>query len=661
MRTLRVPVAAALSAVLGTFTLIGAAAPAVADTSTTLPVSSSSDIVVDGVHRHVFISSPSGSVVVTDYSGAVVDQLASLPGASGMALSPDSGTLYVALPGADAIAAIDTAGLKESARYSTGAGTEPEHLALAGGKLWFGYGAAAQGNLGSLDLSGAQPVVTLGQEGGHGFYSAPLLASSPAAPGVLVAGAADQSPAELQVYDVSGGTAVSTAYRWNPNNSGNLQDLAVTPDGRDVVAASGAPYVHEVYRLTDLSNDGSYPTAAYPDAVAVAPDGTVAAGIDGMYSPDVYVFPAGVTTPLRTYEFDPAGGGDNVLQSAGLAWAPDGSRLFALTGSVSSGSAPLTLRVLDDPARTAATLTVSVPATAPLDKPLTISGTLGSAVPFAAGTTVLVSRTDLTSPHGTPVGTATVAADGTFHISDTPRTGGAVVYTVAYAGDDRHTAASATGTVQVSRPATRLDLRADRGTYAYGATARLVAHLGRTYRDRTVAIYATPAGGTQTLVASGTADRNGDLKGSYKLTRNTRFTARFNGDARTAPASAARSVGTQVSVRTDLGRWYARARVHGTTVYRFHSSTDPLLTTVMTYQPGRCVVYTLAVYSHGHWQERNSGCFALDGSGRSLVQLTGTHPAGYLFRVRAAYLAGTSGDSLNTTTYGPWLYFSYTR
>lgn len=58
-----------------------------------------------------------------------------------MAESADESTLYVALPDADAISVIDTATLTETRSISTGADTEPESLALAGGRLFFGYQA----------------------------------------------------------------------------------------------------------------------------------------------------------------------------------------------------------------------------------------------------------------------------------------------------------------------------------------------------------------------------------------------------------------------------------------------------------------------------------------------------------------------------------------
>ncbi|MER5359427.1 hypothetical protein [Streptomyces sp. NPDC002785] len=75
----------ALAVVAGSVSLFGvAAAPAVADSSTQLPVSSFGDIVVDGVHDRVFISDPGGgSIVVTDYDGTVVKHITAEDGATG--------------------------------------------------------------------------------------------------------------------------------------------------------------------------------------------------------------------------------------------------------------------------------------------------------------------------------------------------------------------------------------------------------------------------------------------------------------------------------------------------------------------------------------------------------------------------------------------------
>ncbi|GAA2452449.1 hypothetical protein [Streptomyces macrosporus] len=441
-----------LSAALGSMVLLGVgAAPAAADGSVQLPITSHGDIVVDGVHERVFISDPQGgSVVVTDYDGALVARIVSLPGATGLALSEDSGSLYVALRDGDAIAEIDTGSLAETARHDTGAGTAPRQVALAGERLWFGYGTSGEGNLGSLDLSSDDPVVTLDQEGPYDWYSAPLLASAPGDPGTLVAGAPGQSPTEVAVYDVGSGTAQGRAYRRDPgaDGSGNLRDMAVTPDGGQVILASGYPYHHHAYRTSDLAAAGRYTTDSYPNSVAIAPDGAIAAGIDGAYSPDVYLFEPGLSTAFREYDFPQTSGHTPTLRPAGLAWTPDAGRIFALTEQY--GTENLTLQVLHEPAKTETTMTVQAPESAGRNKDLVLTGRLVSTAPFAAGSTVEVSRLDDPADgEGTVVGSAEVAADGTFTFTDRPGAKGEIQYTVRYAGDARHTEAVATATVRV--------------------------------------------------------------------------------------------------------------------------------------------------------------------------------------------------------------------
>ncbi|MFJ5729061.1 YncE family protein [Streptomyces paradoxus] len=154
--------ATALAVLMSSVSLVTAdAGTAAADSSALLPLKASGDIVVYGVHRRVFISDPAaGQVVVTDYAGTVTGTVGSLPGVHGLELSPDSGTLHAAVHDADAVVAIDTATATESRRISTGAGAGPAYVALAGGKLWFGYGTSGDGNMGSLDPSAADPAVT---------------------------------------------------------------------------------------------------------------------------------------------------------------------------------------------------------------------------------------------------------------------------------------------------------------------------------------------------------------------------------------------------------------------------------------------------------------------------------------------------------------------
>ncbi|MDQ0985066.1 YncE family protein [Streptomyces sp. V2I9] len=432
-------------ALIGSLSLAGAGAGTAAaeETSVALPSASFRDIVVDGVHDRVFVSDPEGgSVVVTDYSGAVVQQITGEEGAAGLVLSADSTKLYVALSTADAIAEIDTATLTETGRYPTGTDTSPQTLAMAGGKLWFGYTVASAGGIGSLDVASAAPEATLVPSGRFWHY-APALAASPADPNVLVAGEEGVSPASLAVYDTAAGDLrkrVERSFISAPSIS-YLNDFAVTADGQNIVVAANNPSEHQVIRLSDLSSNGFHSSWQFPNAVAVATDGTVATGAEGDF---VKTYRPGTTWPaFREYVV-------NNLQRDGLAWAPDENRLFAITG-FSYGSAP-TLHVLPDAGKLDTTLSLQAPATSPRGKDLTVTGQLSAAEPFPAGTTVDVTRTDAAHPAGTPVGAFPVSAStGEFMITERLRETGDVTYTATYKGDGLHRSATAQATVTITK------------------------------------------------------------------------------------------------------------------------------------------------------------------------------------------------------------------
>src|SRR5262249_13174883 len=108
---------------------------------TTLPLSGFSHIVADPTHGHEFISGGIGvnGVEGPDATGALVETIPGLPGASGMALAANGRKLYVALGNGDGIARIDTGTLHKRV-FATGADSCPGSLALAAGLVWFGYG-----------------------------------------------------------------------------------------------------------------------------------------------------------------------------------------------------------------------------------------------------------------------------------------------------------------------------------------------------------------------------------------------------------------------------------------------------------------------------------------------------------------------------------------
>ncbi|MFI2642097.1 hypothetical protein [Streptomyces sp. NPDC018610] len=323
-------------------TLLGlslGAAPATqaapANEGTALPIAYHCDLAVDPLHKQVFISDyTTGSVLVADYQGRLVRTIENLPGVCDLELSADSRTLYAPLVLGDAISVIDTGTAKERARYATGAGTAPRHAALIGRTLFFGYGEQWEASIGSLALGASAPQVRLGLIPEGAFSGAPLLVSSPAAPGTLVAGDENTSPTQLSVYDVSAGSPVLRTTVNDPGGASNLSDLAITPDGKTLLTASGAPYHHPSFRLPALTEGHTYPSTSYPDAVAVSSRGDVAAGVQSIEpDPDVYLYRAGADSPYRTVSLAPATGSDaGYLRPHGLAWTPDGTRLFAISG-----------------------------------------------------------------------------------------------------------------------------------------------------------------------------------------------------------------------------------------------------------------------------------------------------------------------------------------
>ena len=520
---------------------------------------------VDGVHHHVFVSSPDGAkIIAADYNGKVVREITGLPDASGMTLSADSATLYAALPASSTIAVIDTATFKVTARHKTGAGTAPENVALAGGKLWFGYGKpGGGGDIGALDLTGAVPSVVLNQaaEATGKWKTAPELAAAPSAPGLLVAGAkvwsSAREPAVLVVYDVASGTALHKAQRSDLLLETGMEDFAVTPDGQTVVVADNLLGRHTKFSTSDLSLQGSYRATPYSNAIDIAPDGSVAAGGEipppsggSGWGSRIEVFRPGTEKAVRAFDFPERDGQPYTLSADGLAWAPDSSRLFALTYNYLRSY--LTLRVLNDPTRPVkATTTIDViaPRNAPRGKELAVTGSVQSALPFTGPGTVEVTRTDLGAPQGMSLGSLPLSDRGTFYFTDIPSAGGKVTYTVRYKGDAEHVWSTGSDSVEVSRTKTPLALNGDGKVYAYGTKATFTAHLGKTWKNRTVSVHAQPAGGVRKLVKTGTVNARGDLSVTYKLTKNTTFTASYAGDERSAPANDTSKVTTRARPR----------------------------------------------------------------------------------------------------------------
>ncbi|MFE7978630.1 YncE family protein [Streptomyces shenzhenensis] len=656
MRRRSISTATALAVVLSSAALVtGMAGPAAADAAKVLPVKSVGDIVVDGAHRRVYVSDPTGGkIVVTDYSGTVKATLTGLTGVTGLALSADSGQVYAAVKNGNRIVSVETGTYTQTASYPVGAA--PGDLEVVDGRIWFAHGT----DFGSLDVSGAEPVVHLAQRGDVDFHGAfgMFLAADPAVPGVLVAG----NGGRLAVYDVS---ADGAALRVKGDMDTGVEQLDLTPDGSQVLTSWGDPdrgYGLGTYSATDLTELAGYPIDPYPNAVRVAPDGSVAGGSESWYDPDVHIYRPGDPVPVREYDFpdtDNSSGSDTLVSGA-LAWAPDASRVFAVSAN---NYGTFTLRALTDPTKELPTVKVSAPAASERAKKLTVTGKLTSKTRLPAGTGLKVTRTDIESPSGKALAPAKTKADGSFSFTDTPPAGGKVTYKVSYAGDATHAPASGSDAVNVSRKATTLTLNNNGKLYAYGKDVTFTAYLGTTYKNRTVSIYADPFGSDKPkkLLKTAKVNSKGKLSATVDMTRDTAVTAVFAGDARYAAKTVKSTAYAHAKVSTAVSRHYKTGKIGSRTYYYFRKNTDPVFTTTMNYYSGRKQRLQLQVYYQGSWYDSGSEYFALATNGKSAVRVGAPGESGIRARVRSSYINGSSGDTVNSTTHGAWKYITFTN
>jgi DNA-binding beta-propeller fold protein YncE len=163
-----------------------------------------------------------------------------IDGATGMALTPDGSSLWVAAATGDALVRVDTSSLAVVQTVALPAGTCPGDVAVVGTRVVYGYscnrygGAGSYGGLGVVD---ATTGVVLANVTTGPFYQPVVVAASG---GQVYAADAALSPSSLCLYDVSGTPLQLIAQRTSVCE--NLQDLAASPDGASVVTACGWPY-----------------------------------------------------------------------------------------------------------------------------------------------------------------------------------------------------------------------------------------------------------------------------------------------------------------------------------------------------------------------------------------------------------------------------------
>ncbi|MGW4882895.1 hypothetical protein ACWEPI_40840 [Streptomyces sp. NPDC004262] len=512
MKSARISVPTTAALLLGLTTVIGPGATGsyAAPSDTPLPLAHFARLVVDAPHGHLFFSGGAGTdgILVTDLDGGHPTTIGDEPGATGLALSADGSTLYAALPDQDAISVISTEKLTESARLSTGSGTRPDSLAVAGGTLWFGYGTAGAGGIGSVDGTGA---VTLRQDP-DGWTAPPMLATTPTPSGALAAAAQTGGTSAVVTYRAEDGALTRQAAKELPVP--DLSDIALTADGTHLAVPTVRGATAGRYRTSDLALDGRFADGVYGRAVAVAADGTLATG-----SHSLVTFPEAGEGEYTEYTWA------RDLDSAphGLAWAPDGSRVYGVAVDASGGTPTLHIATAPE----TAPVTLSGKATTPLAPGEAYSFVVSPASSLALGAgqsllpgTVRITRYDDADPDGVlvpdPVTTpARIPVDffGSYRVDGTAPSTGGLSFRVEYSGGGAYGPAGRPFDVPVAKYAPTMALTAPATAARAGAltvTGRLTwphpqVRTGTVHVLKTDAAHPSGyAAGTAAVAADGT-------------------------------------------------------------------------------------------------------------------------------------------------------------
>ncbi|MEV6304250.1 hypothetical protein AB0M02_32925 [Actinoplanes sp. NPDC051861] len=326
------------------------AAPVAPPAVAVLPLTRAADVVATADRVFVSGGRETTQIAVTDTAGAVTAVLDGLPGPGDLQLSDDRRTLYVALPGADAIAVFDTRTLRETARYSTGAGTCPWYVTVTGRYLWFGYGCGQwDSDIGRVDLRRRPAAAVTTGLAGQKFFVPPLLAAARDNPSILLVGETDPSPSRLWTYGIGArGTLTLTSPPVFDFTNENLVDIALEPTGEFAYTVAMSPGAVRAYWTPDLSQQiHAYHLGSFPAGLELNRAGTrIAATVQSFDSRQLHVFG---TDGLVVAQVN-LNGQTTTLARGGVAWSPNSRRVYAVTYDDTEPADRAELHILTVPA-----------------------------------------------------------------------------------------------------------------------------------------------------------------------------------------------------------------------------------------------------------------------------------------------------------------------
>jgi hypothetical protein len=328
--------------------------------------------------------------------------------------------------------------------------------------------------------------------------------------------------------------------------------------------------------------------------------------------------------------------------------------VYAGDGQITtSSSAIATVTVKANSAR----LGLSGPSHIYVGKSVTLTGTLAfGAGSVPARTKLLVTRT---GRGGTRRFTVFTGTKGAFRVTDTPPQAGRYTYAVSYAGSATTASATTSRKLSVTLNPVVLTIATNGAVFTYEPTVRITVHLGATYRNRSVSVYARWLGSRSgTRIRTGRVNGRGDLTVSYRAPHSATLTVVFGGDARYAAKTVSRTVYVRANVAESISGYYASKRV-GRTVYRLYHSNGLLYasTSVAPNKRGQCVEFEVQEDYEGGWKPNVSTvCISLSSSS-SASAIFGLSEAdrGFPYRIRADYLRN-AGDVSNESADSGWQY-----
>jgi hypothetical protein len=297
------------------------------------------------------------------------------------------------------------------------------------------------------------------------------------------------------------------------------------------------------------------------------------------------------------------------------------------------------------------TLTLdATPASATVGDQIDLSGVLMFGDDSSsAGQTITLTRDDAGGTHALP--DAVTGSDGSYTLTDVVHVGGLVSYHAAFAGTVDADPSNAADTVSVAKLASQLSLHVSDRTVTFGRPVHLTAHLGRGTRSRVVAIYAKPDGGSEKLVRRAKVDRHRDLRASFSPSKDTTFTARYEGDLAHRAARDAAVTRVRVIVTATLVRYLSTSGKYR--IYR-RGSKAPCVARVAPNHAGFPVRAVLQAFLHKRWHTLARKSFRLSASSVRGIGITGSSNVNFRIRVSLATHRDHLGDA------SPWRYLRFT-